>query len=665
MSQPVLSQIYTGPWINWSHGVVIGSTITLSARDGGLLTAFLALFVSVAGAACWKITSYILHQQRARKAFQDGLHHQQQIILRNTSNPPTAAYELLQLSWAWRKRADKPLRRTLPLAFLAILNFSIFGVAGIFSSEVTKAAGNETLVKSSNCGVLFGNDDAAVTGALPGLIDLNINDTAVASTYAQACYGDTGNALQCNQYTQQQIKWNTNANASCPFGDNRCYGSTSAYEMDTGKIDTDTSLGINARESKRLQFRKVTTCSPIHTLGYATEVNITDPNLIAYGDTIEEIAFGPIGGNVSNVTYTYDEHSKIDNFGYSLIPLVALAGVTSGWLPVPALNRTDADVSILFLTQNSVSYTSPVADPFFSANIVINDTVDGVTDTTYEADLYVSALACTDQYQYCNPNNGRCTSLTASNLLLPELGSLDLNAAQLATYARFVYMLNFQGLYSTVVSRGASALLASRGLEQATNTHSALPNNQWQLEVSSWFATSLAKLQQQTVNYATGPAYVPQGTTINRPTTDEETQQCKQQKIRNVTSTISFSVLGVAIILIVGAILIFTSLVIEPIFSFLRLKLHWKDHKPLQWTLDEKLQLQRLAYEESGQGVWSGGMDSVPVTRKGDRLGIPEGVDMVHPRLGRRWDQQHGAAQESMGLMGDKGMEYRTGPVDS
>ncbi|KAL9114279.1 MAG: hypothetical protein Q9227_001701 [Pyrenula ochraceoflavens] len=40
------ASIYLGLWTNWSHGTVRGATITLTKRDGGLLIAFLALFIS-------------------------------------------------------------------------------------------------------------------------------------------------------------------------------------------------------------------------------------------------------------------------------------------------------------------------------------------------------------------------------------------------------------------------------------------------------------------------------------------------------------------------------------------------------------------------------------------------------------------------------------------
>lgn len=126
--------------------------------------------------------------------------------------------------------------------------------------------------------------------------------------------------------------------------------------------------------------------------------------------------------------------------------------------------------------------------------------------------------------------------------------------------------------------------------------------------------------------------------------------------------------LGVAIILILGTALIATSLILPTVVGFLRRCLKWKEHKGLQWRLDEKLQLHRLAYEEAGQGLWSGGANSVPLTRKDDLIGVPEGVDSEHPRLGRaRRSSETGSVPpktpESESLMGDKGTRYRVEPV--
>ena len=318
MAQTSASSTYTGFWINWSHGATIGATITLNQRDGGLLTAFLAIFVSAAGASCWKITSYAIHQCRASQDYKDALHHQQQAILCNTDGPAGALWGFCQLPWYWRDHAIRSLARSLPLVLLALLNIATFGVAGIFSSDVTKAAGNETLIRSPHCGYLIvetGNGTFQDTVASNGI---DLNDTLAATTYSRACYGNTENALGCNQYVRQQLHWTSNQNATCPFSPDLCiYGSTAAYELDTGLLDTHEHLGINAVQSDRIQYRKVTSCSPIHTRGYVTTFNDTDPTHLAYGDLLLKYNYGPIV-NISNFTYLYDTHSVTDIENYVL-----------------------------------------------------------------------------------------------------------------------------------------------------------------------------------------------------------------------------------------------------------------------------------------------------------------------------------------------------------
>lgn len=65
--------------------------------------------------------------------------------------------------------------------------------------------------------------------------------------------------------------------------------------------------------------------------------------------------------------------------------------------------------------------------------------------------------------------------------------------------------------------------------------------------------------------------------------------------------------------LILGSFLITTILALDSVMGFVRRKLHGKDYKSLQWTLDDKSQLQRMAYEEAGQGHWSSGESPVPI----------------------------------------------------
>ena len=316
------------------------------------------------------------------------------------------------------------------------------------------------------------------------------------------------------------------------------------------------------------------------------------------------------------------------NAGYAL----------NDWIPIPALNRTDADVSMFFLAPTLVSYEAPVADPFFAASIPFDISIDdGVNHTYYSSNQDVYALACTEQHQLCNPTNEKCTPLSGAFQLIPNLPGLDLNDAQAYTVLTMILTISFISTYNSVISRGSKALRASETLNQGIQI--PLPDNQWMTEVSTWFAVSMAKLQQRTVQYAIGSSYVPEGLTLVGPINRYQENVCKNTKIRSQSGTTSFSVLGVSIILIVGSLLITISLVLSTVMGSIRQKRHWKAYKSLQWTLDDKLQLQRLAYEEAGQGHWSGGTESVPVTRRGDKLGVPETVDYKHPRLSRVWEQ--------------------------
>lgn len=318
------------------------------------------------------------------------------------------------------------------------------------------------------------------------------------------------------------------------------------------------------------------------------------------------------------------------------------------------------------LAPNAVSYEAPVDDPFFAATTPYNLSTDGVNETYYSADQYVTALACADQHQFCNPSNGKCTPLSGAAQVFTYLPGLDLNDAQASTATTMELTISYINTYNSVNSRGSNALRASETLDQGFQI--PLPNNQWMTEVSTWFAVAMAKLQQKTVQYATGPSYVPEGLTLVAPENIYQERICNNTKIQSQSGTTSFSVLGVSIILIVGSVLVFTSLVLSTVMGFIRRKRHWEEYKSLQWTLDNKLQLQRLAYEEAGQGQWRGGTDSVPVTERGDRIGMPRTVDGKHPRLSRVWRQSDNCGEvtpEAEGLINQKQMGYRVDIVQA
>lgn len=162
-----------------------------------------------------------------------------------------------------------------------------------------------------------------------------------------------------------------------------------------------------------------------------------------------------------------------------------------------------------------------------------------------------------------------------------------------------------------------------------------IPNNQWQIEVESWFTTGLAKLQQSTVEFAVGTTNIMDtgATNIVRPTDNVGKMLCNNQKVASDGSTMNFSVLGIVLILTFGFVLIITNTCADTIVSHLQKKKDPDHHKRLQWIMDDKFQLQRLAYEEAGLGVWNGCCSAVPTTLPGQTFGLPPDVDAEHPCL--------------------------------
>jgi hypothetical protein len=48
--------------------------------------------------------------------------------------------------------------------------------------------------------------------------------------------------------------------------------------------------------------------------------------------------------------------------------MFAVAGFSTVWTPIAALNRTDADIILIWIDASGVVYKEPVDDPIFSAH---------------------------------------------------------------------------------------------------------------------------------------------------------------------------------------------------------------------------------------------------------------------------------------------------------
>ena len=275
-----------------------------------------------------------------------------------------------------------------------------------------------------------------------------------------------------------------------------------------------------------------------------------------------------------------------------------------------------------------MEYLKPVDDPWFSAHVPYNATLDQ-SYPTYGADRPVSPLGCTTSHQFCNPTLpiGRaCTTLNGWNQTLQSpytVPNLSFNDRQFATYLRLMEAAYAASLDQVVSALDQRILLAAQ--EAAKDLSIGIPTDWWKEEVIQLNSIMLAYIQARMVTYVTGSFFNAYNQYIEPPSTPEEQEFCENQ-IATDNSVYCFSVLGMAIILVIGGLIILLNLVLEPLVRLFR-NMRKNDHglyKQLEWDMTATLQLQRLVYEGQGSGTWHGEPDVVPVTTHGDRFGIPK-----------------------------------------
>jgi hypothetical protein len=315
--------VYIGRWQDHSRGQILGDTITLDVRWDGHLIAALSTFIGLVGTALWSLLAFAIHQYRASPDNEDAVFFQQQVVYRNQASALDAFLDILKIFCAWRrrkavgKRANRLGRRSILLSLPPLLIFAAFTAAGIFISEVAGPTyrSNNVKVRSSRCGY-FSFDTSTADGARAFSLK-GLNDTMTGRQYAKSCYHSDSTFTDCSLFPVQSLPYNSSL-VECPFGKDPS-GQVSclpdqgnALQMDTGLLDTDSYLGINAAPSNRLLIRNTVTCSPIRIHDYVEIATTDDANFPLW-----EVYLGPVTA-VSNYTYLYATHTRSDVVGYQI-----------------------------------------------------------------------------------------------------------------------------------------------------------------------------------------------------------------------------------------------------------------------------------------------------------------------------------------------------------
>lgn len=323
-------QIYTGFWTNWSYGSVRGSTLTLSAEHSAFLVAFIALWVKFAGGQLWAVITFLASISRSTAEPRDGLYHQQQAILRNTSQPTTVLWDMLKLSWFWRGKATNVRTRTFTFAFSSLAYIAAFAVAGIFSSKIASNNSEVLLVPIQTCGIWPYPWSDVPNPDIPSWQDWSIQRLSYWSnffalmreshTYVAQCYNSSIDepTEACLPHGKNRISWTTNTMVKCPFED-MCVAD--AIQFDTGFLSSQNHFGINVKDD--IEYRRVMTCAPIKTDGYVTdyvsELDLSEnaDQVVLEGDTWLKYTYGGSYYFNDNTTYAYSNFSWGSPFAVS------------------------------------------------------------------------------------------------------------------------------------------------------------------------------------------------------------------------------------------------------------------------------------------------------------------------------------------------------------
>ena len=172
------------------------------------------------------------------------------------------------------------------------------------------------------------------------------------------------------------------------------------------------------------------------------------------------------------------------------------------WRPIAGLRQpVDSTLTIMFVSSTHIYHTERSFDPIFYANEP-RYFEGSRAPFYYNSDPRARVLACVDKSAVCSPDGNICWSMTAP---VPETVSSS------AEYWLMKWSLENSNIYNSVKWRLGTALLAQERVSQYVSL--PLPSDQWQIEASQLFATSLARIQYDALGIATGedrqrPGYV-------------------------------------------------------------------------------------------------------------------------------------------------------------
>ncbi|KAK5954940.1 hypothetical protein OHC33_003619 [Knufia fluminis] len=603
------NEIYTGFWMNRSRSTVLGATWTLSVGNANILNSFLTfLITTILLGSLWEIAVISLYLARPLPSDQNPSIEKKWVILRNSATPATASFSLLK-SLLSQKDGRKPRKLTLIVLLPTCLLLVLKAAGFLIPPLIISASPNElALLKPETCGFktpYLRTDPGVPRGANAAN---ELSETMESRRYATERYGKSTTVFATKRvFPVETLPFDVVQNEPCPFDEEMCLLSPkSAVSFDTGLLDSHTHLGINAPTPDRIQYRWRSVCTPLRITDRVTTLrNETRDGIFISGDEpVFEVNLGPLANSDRSYTFFYKQNF-LDPSGYQVRSVSAIGGNQNPlniWTPINPLNRVDADVTLVLIGTNAVTYVNKVSDPVFQAN---DTTID---DGLWISDYYLRIIGCADQHQYCNPETGLCTAMNGTQGEWSSPFVYDGLSPQYATGWRLSQYTMEHLIDASVRSLGNNALIAHSIIPDNSYISPGLPDNHWQHEAQRWFETGLAKFQYKAMEYPnvsypelyvkTGD--IDSGISLTQnfteiPEVDELlSSQCKNQLVKLNGRGQNVSVLGLALLLIATAVLYLVAKLLtwwgsKPSRTNGRRKLWQQDHFLALWHVARRV----------------------------------------------------------------------------
>nr|OQO17714.1 hypothetical protein B0A51_14464 [Rachicladosporium sp. CCFEE 5018] len=311
---------------------------------------------------------------------------------------------------------------------------------------------------------------------------------ARAGQYARDCYGfrTSNGPNQCEVFKEPSIETlEVFENQTCPFAEKKyCEDSqNTARILTTGLVDAK-SLGINADRTPLLN--RTTMCVPLDIdAGFARKPS-DDSSIGAW-----EYYLGPKGDH-NETEYTFRQFGDPFDFDVRSYTM-SKSWEQNYWHPRAELAIRDGltmksqphALTIMFVNSCRLFYQKNSDDSIFPAQ---THRADGLY-ANY--DSRARPLACIDWIELCTPE-GKCDH--------PSVADNDADIAHEFTR----YAMNKSTSYDGIFARGASALDAQSRIRGDVSLPLSESPPQWAVESEIIFQTSLARMQYDAFDIASG-----------------------------------------------------------------------------------------------------------------------------------------------------------------